>query len=366
MTAPVTVPQPAAETPVPSTRPRRSRSRASRDPFLDNAKFVLVVLVVVGHNWGPLIDEMRAVKAAWLVLYSFHVPAFVLLCGYFSRGFTGRPDQVRKLALTVLLPYLVFETIYTGLYTLLFDRPFAITPSQPTSVCWFLIALFVWRLTAPVWQAVRQPVAVAAAISLAAGTTAVGYELALPRVLQLLPWFVLGLQLRSEHFGFLRRPLVRCCSLVAVLAASAGAWWLAPRADPRLLSMSYDNDDLRLSVAQYLVVRLVLFVVAAALVASFFAWVPRHRAAYTRLGAATVYPYLLHGLVVQAAQAYGVHDLLGWGGLVGVALLSLAAAALAVGLSVTPVRRATCWLVDPRTVRLPRVQISRPSRELRT
>lgn len=25
----------------------------ARDPFFDNAKFLLIVLVVVGHNWYP-------------------------------------------------------------------------------------------------------------------------------------------------------------------------------------------------------------------------------------------------------------------------------------------------------------------------
>jgi fucose 4-O-acetylase-like acetyltransferase len=361
--APATLPRTAVDPPVPSAR---SRPRASRDPFLDNAKFLLVVLVVIGHNWGPLIDDMRAVRAAWLVLYAFHMPAFILLCGYFSRHFTGRPDQIRKLALTVLAPYLIFETLYSVLYTLVWGRPFAITPTTPTYVCWFLIALFLWRLTAPVWKAVPQPVAVAAALSLAAGTTAIHYELALPRVLQFLPWFVLGLQLRPDHFQLLRGPLVRACSLVAVLGASAGAWWIAPGADPLWMPMQHNHAELRLTVPQYLVVRLVLFVVAAALVAAFFAWVPRHRAAYTTLGAATLYPYLLHGLVVQAAQAYGLHDLVAWGGLIGAALLTLLSVALVVGLSTRTVRRVACYLVDPRSLKVlwTLFQLTRPGRRI--
>ena len=95
--------------------PARAERRAFRDPFLDNAKFLLIVLVVIGHNWVPALDDSRFVKAAYMVVYSFHVPAFVLLCGYFSRGFEGRRDQWRKLVTTVLVPYLIFQTAYSAI-----------------------------------------------------------------------------------------------------------------------------------------------------------------------------------------------------------------------------------------------------------
>ena len=85
----------------------------------------------------------------------------------------------------------------------------AITPTSPTYLCWFLIALFVWRLTTPIWNAVRHPVAIAVVVSLAAGTTVIGEDLALPRVLMFLPWFVLGLRLRPEHFARLRTRTAR-------------------------------------------------------------------------------------------------------------------------------------------------------------
>src|SRR5947209_6560895 len=75
-----------------STASNEGRPRSSRDPFFDNAKLLLVVFVVIGHNWYPLIGHSRAVKAAYMVVYAFHMPAFILLSGYFSRRFEARPD----------------------------------------------------------------------------------------------------------------------------------------------------------------------------------------------------------------------------------------------------------------------------------
>lgn len=354
MTAAPTIAGPGSETAVPSTR---SGARATRDPYLDNAKFLLLVLVVVGHNWAMLIGDMRAARAAYMLIYAFHMPAFVLLCGYFSRNFTGRPDQVRRLITGVLIPYLVFEAAYSALFSLLRGGPLSITPTTPTYLCWFLAALFVWRLTAPVWRAVPLPLALSAAISLAAGMTTVGYELALPRVLQFLPWFVLGLHLRPEHFQMLRRRAVRHCGLAVFAAAAAGAWWSAPRARITPLLMQYSRGELGLPAGNYLLMRLGLFALAAALIAAFLAWVPPHRAAFTALGAATLYPFLLHGLVVKTAEEFGFYRVVVWTGLPGLLVLTLLAVALAVALSTVPVRRATRWLVEPRTVGRLRVRI---------
>jgi hypothetical protein len=43
------------------------------------------VLVAVGHAWEPLRDGSRAVTALYMFVYAFHMPAFVVISGCFSR-----------------------------------------------------------------------------------------------------------------------------------------------------------------------------------------------------------------------------------------------------------------------------------------
>ena len=66
------------------------RTRVLADP---------VTLVVVGHNWYPAIDDSRLVKAAYLVVYTFHVPAFtpaiVLARNLYSAGAAAVPLRSR-------------------------------------------------------------------------------------------------------------------------------------------------------------------------------------------------------------------------------------------------------------------------------
>ncbi len=335
---------PAARSGAPAT----GRERATRDPFFDNAKFLLIVLVVIGHNWFPLIAHSRGIKAAYLVVYSFHMPAFILLSGYFSRSFEGRPQQVRKLVKTVLVPYFVFQTVYLYVVARTDRTHFSFDLTTPSYLCWFLLALFVWRLSTPLWRALRHPVAVAALVSLCAGLMNVTWDFALCRVLQFLPWFVLGLVLRPEHFARLRARPTRIAAAGVLPLALMAAYVVAPRVDADWLDMEYGAGHFGTGDPGYVLVRLLLFAVSALLAACALALVPRRRFWFTALGALTMYPYLLHGLVVKVAERLGVHTAVASGGPVAAVALTLGAVALALALSSAPVRACVRWAVEPR------------------
>ncbi|MFI9082107.1 acyltransferase family protein [Streptomyces sioyaensis] len=319
-----------------------------RDPFFDNAKFLLVVLVALGHSWEQIIGGTHALRAVHTVVYGFHMPAFILLSGYLSRTFAFRPDQIRKLLSGVLVPYLIFTAIYSWVYSVVRGGKLEFTPTVPTYLCWFLIALFVWRLTAPLWQAVRYPVAIAVVISLAAGLVPISGELALPRVLMFLPWFVLGLRTRPEHFQKLRTPLIRCCAVPALLLAGLIGYWLAPAPDDHWVSMDASYLTLNVSWYSYLALRIGLFVASGVLVVAFLALVPGRRTFFTALGAATMYPYLLHGLLVRAGEAGGIYPVLKSWGLTGQLLITLGAISAVLLLSTRPVRALARPLIEPR------------------
>ena len=158
MSTTTTAPQPAA----PTARP------SARDPFLDNAKLLLVMLVVVGHAW-VLMPDAPSSFPAYTFLYAWHVPAFVIVTGYLSRSFTYSRANLRRLATTVVAPYLVFETLI-ALFRITVGHesmgsPLYVDPHWPM---WYLAVLFLWRLATPWLNRVRHPLVVAAVLALAA------------------------------------------------------------------------------------------------------------------------------------------------------------------------------------------------------
>ena len=54
-----------------------------RFTFIDSIKFVLILLVILGHALECNRDIAMNMKA-YTFIYSFHMPAFILLSGYFA------------------------------------------------------------------------------------------------------------------------------------------------------------------------------------------------------------------------------------------------------------------------------------------
>ncbi|MFD0529661.1 acyltransferase family protein [Kitasatospora arboriphila] len=196
------------ETPDPDTGADPDTAEApGRQPLFDNAKFAAVALVVCAHTWMPLAGADRTVAAAVLTVAAFAMPVFVTLCGRFAQPRPGRPAvDGRRLVTGVAVPYLVFQVLYNLVGMALEGRfaPFSLL--EPRWLTWFLLSLFAWRLTVPLWTALRHPLAVAVLVAAASGAArALPEELALSRTLAFLPWFVLGLVLRPHHVALLRR-----------------------------------------------------------------------------------------------------------------------------------------------------------------
>ncbi|BFO21538.1 acyltransferase family protein [Streptomyces sp. KM77-8] len=320
-----------------------------RDAFFDNAKYLAIVLVAVGHAWGQILDA-GAVETAYRVVYLFHMPAFILISGYFSRSFDLRPKHVKRLITGVIVPYVVFETAYSLFQRYGNDDPeYGITLLDPTYHLWFLCALVVWRLTTPLWKTIRHPVAVSLVLAvLGSVSPQIGDDLELQRVLQFLPFFVLGLTLRPEHFQRVQRRSVRLMSLPVLAAATAAAWWSMPHMKLGWLYHNRAAEELGAPWWTGPVMVLVTLGCSMLLTACFFAWVPRRHMWFTSLGAGTIYGYLLHAFLVKAGGYAGwFRDPVFEEPLGAIGLTVLAAAAVTV-LCTKPVQRALRCVVEPR------------------
>lgn len=329
---------PPGAVPPPPPPPRR------RDPLLDNAKFVLIVLVVVGHLWEMgMSDESRFVRAAYLFVYAFHMPAFVLISGYLSRSFEGRPQQFWRLITGVLVPFVLFNLAFSAL--LQGDPRWPVVSFRsPSWVNWFLLSLLLWRLTAPLWRMVRLPVLWSLLVSCLAGTSWVQIDLPLARVLQFLPFFVIGMTLRPEHLDRLRTRTVRVLAVPVLPAVLVAAYWAAPRYSRLWLTGKYTALDAHVSEPHWILVHCGLVALALIMTAAFLALVPRRRGWWTGMGSATMYALLLHGFAVKRLT-----DLPDWAGTpLGEVALTLAGAAFAVLLMSPPVRMVFRPFVEPR------------------
>ncbi|WP_438827895.1 acyltransferase family protein [Streptomyces tropicalis] len=321
-----------------------------RDAFFDNAKYLAIVLVAMGHSWEPLKADSRILEAVYTVVYAFHMPAFIVISGFFSRSFDMRPDRLKRLITGVAVPYVLFETAYP-----LFKRVIDHAPHQeislldPWYLTWFLCALFIWRLTTPIWKLVRHPLPLALALAMLASVSPnIGDDLDLQRVLQFLPYFVLGLCLKQEHFRLVRRRSVRIVAVPVFAAALAVGWWAVPRMNSAWFFHRDSAQELGAPWWCGPVMVLALFGCSLVLTACFFSWVPGRRMWFTSLGAGTLYGYLLHGFLVKAADYRGWFDHAWLHHPLGEILVTLLAGAVVTVLCTKPVQRMFRWAMEPR------------------
>ncbi|WAX76406.1 acyltransferase family protein [Streptomyces sp. KMM 9044] len=366
----------SGETDRPPTRPDKDESAAGtaragggtdggrrpakpRDALFDNAKYLAIVLVAVGHAWEPLRSESRTVTALYTLVYAFHMPTFIIISGYFSRGFDWSPAKIKRLITGVAVPYVVFEVAYTFFTRWSDNEPDrSISLLDPLYLTWFLAALFIWRLTTPIWQTLRRPLPVALAVAaLATLAPSIGKDLDLHRTLQFLPYFVLGLLLKKEHFEMVRRREVRILAVPVFAGALVVAYWSVTWMDYAWFFHNSSAEDLGSPAWHGPLMTLAIFGCSAVLVACFVALVPRRRTWFTALGAGTLYGYLLHGFFIQAANHWHWSRNDWFHTPVGETAVTAIAAVVVTALCTAPVRKVFRPVFEPKMDRAFRQQV---------
>jgi fucose 4-O-acetylase-like acetyltransferase len=318
-----------------------------RVAHLDNVKAILVVLVVVGHAIEAL--RGRAPEGLYAAIYSFHMPAFVLLSGYLSRNWEPDARRLRVLVGTLALPFMIFQVLLGAEFALLTGTAFPRDLATPRGATWFLLALMWWRLGTPVLRALRHPVACTLVVAVALPLDPnVGSLLAIGRTAGLVPFFALGMVLRPRVFEWLGWRAVRGVAWVALAGIVAGGLMWGWRIDRGFLyhRAAYDADD---GLWTSMAIRLAALAIGLVGAAAITAIASRRRRWYTVVGVNSLSVYLVHLVVLQAARwvepAAGI--LRGDGGVGVTAAVVGAGVALALALGTARVTRATAWLVHP-------------------
>lgn len=344
-------PPPTAPATGGTPRPKR------RVPFWDNARYACIVLVVLGHAVQRLTYDSDIALALYLALYAFHMPAFAVISGYFSKSAPPTRRQMARVVTDILLPYLIFELLWT-LTKWLVEGQANPNITQPSWTLWFLLALGIFRLVLPYLALLRWPLLWAVIISIGVGYLPnVDSTFSLSRTLGLLPFFTLGWWLREhdvvDRFRLLdHRPWwLRALAVAALGVTGWAAWfWIETWKQMDLRHwLFYEDSYADLGGEQWYAggVRIGLMLLAVVLSAAFFALVPRGTFWWTRFGQYTMYVYLLHSFVLYPFRESGaLRDLEPtW---IWLPLVIVVSVLIALALATRPVRWLFRPLVEPR------------------
>ena len=112
----------------------------TRNLRVDGLKFFLVCMVVLGHCIQPFRYDSMVLGGMYGIIYSFHMPLFVILSGYFFRV-----DDLAKEAwrcLRLFETFVVVTLVFWLLSGMSYTWPLVRIGSCPS---WYLFSLVCWR-----------------------------------------------------------------------------------------------------------------------------------------------------------------------------------------------------------------------------
>lgn len=271
-----------------------------RTAYFDNAKFILIFLVVFGHMIQPFVSQSQDLNTLYTWIYTFHMPAFIFLSGFFAKG-NGNIQYILKLAKKLVIPYIIFQVLYTAYYFFigksnwLTDHIF-----YPHWSLWFLFSLFCWHLLLILYRKMPPFIGISLAVFLG---VIIGYfeqvdhEFSLSRTFVFFPYFLLGYWVSTDQLKLLKKHGIKIASII-IMVIAALIIYFSPVIDIGWLLGSKPYTVLG-AEAIGSVARLLVYVTSAIMTMAILSWIPRKRFAFTTLGERTMYVYLLHGFIVQ-------------------------------------------------------------------
>jgi len=321
---------------------------ARGETFFLNLRFMLIVTVFAGNAIEPLIGTMSGLHALYTWIFTFHMPLFVLVTGYFAKesltGTTGRTVLIR-----IGLQYIIFQSLYSLLDETLF-KVNGIHHSffAPYLLLWFLASHAFWRLLMlgmSKWSFTGQMTFAVLAGILVGYLQLDGVWFSISRTFVYLPYFVAG-----YHFSFqaleriytqrIRISAAAVSVLLFIILLSRNiqipVGWL-------LGSMTY----IQLGHTEWYagLYRMALYGLQLTAGLAFLGCVPLRESRMTDWGKRTLYVFLLHGFVVRFAAISGVYAYIV--NPAGAALLLAAAVAMTVLLAQPIIKQCLHPLVEP-------------------
>ncbi len=326
-----------------------------RNAYFDNAKMFLIFFVVFGHMIQPYVEGSQAIGTFYTWLYTFHMPAFIFLAGFYAKGRSSL-DFIMNLAKKLLIPYLIFQAIYT-IYYFYIGKAGWLTDSifYPHWSLWFLISLFSWHMLLIGYKKIHPAIALTLAVTLGIIVgyfDPIGHMFSLSRTFVFFPFFLLGHFASMNQLMILKQKRMKVLSVV-VMSIIAVAIYFLPDINSGWLLASKSYSTLGMETYGS-IARISVYLTAFVMAASFLAWVPQRRFAFTKIGERTLYVYLLHGFIVQLFRNYDILSLDHFGHWIGFVILS---AIIVILLSTNTVM--TIWqpLVEAKASRIKRLLI---------
>ncbi len=293
--------------------------------YYDNAKFILIFLVVLAHAFSPFKSTGEsgfAFMYLWRIINTLHMPCLIFISGFFAKKYI-RPDGTINVQrpFTYIMYYLFAQTTVAAFEIFVLKNNITLSLLYPRSSLWFLVCLIWWYCFLPLVDKIKPEIMFPVAVLLG---LLLGYDpkfngvMSLSRVVAHFPFFLAGYYIQPQTLANIyskKAKLISIPVLIAALLSLLGIMFLfTPYGDKFQFSInnfigcnSPYTDIFKKTDANpllWFLPRVWFYLCAAALGFAFLAWVPRKKYFFTKFGARTLAVYILHRYLYLAYLEY--------------------------------------------------------------
>ncbi len=282
-----------------------------RNYKIDNIKAFLIFLVVLAHNMEPFYKG--SIRVAYLFIYLFHMPLFILCTGYFAKF------RVSRIKNKILYPYIIFQAAYL-LFEILYykESDYPYTLFSPYWILWYLFSFFFWMMLLPFIEPFckkKKTGFLAILLSIFIGILVgfdkqIGMEYSLSRTIVFLPFFLCGyLMRRFREWDLLNQEYstkTKQKNIALFLIIVLFFVFIQGGLRPKIVYGAYCYEEC--GGSWYM--RLLLYCIAFLMSICVIIWMPSKRSIFSYLGQNSMQIFLLHGFVIKILRKIDIYQYL--------------------------------------------------------
>lgn len=270
-----------------------------RDFDFDNYKGFLLLLVVIGHVLYPIVEEGNVAAAIYFFIFTFHMPAFIFISGYYSK----RNDPI-MLFKKLFVPYVIFQVILFIMDAYWFqEKDVVFSLFTPKHSLWYLLAIYFYRSIIQGIDKIKGVLAIAIVLSILVNfDTSLGYLFTFSRLVVFLPFFIMGYRFDKKKVDefLIRYPVpVKFVAIFIVGAILTVSIILSKSVSSDLLKGAWPYIEFD-SYSTPLFIRVWQIIGSVLMIGAIYVLVPKTENKLTYIGIRTLPIYIFHNLAQYA------------------------------------------------------------------
>lgn len=281
----------------------------TRNEYYDNAKFIFIFLVVLGHLLEPSINESNITKSIFIFIYIFHMPCFIFTTGYFTKIKSWK--KTFKECLNFLIMYIVVQVLFISFTKIIHVNNYKLTLFTPYYIYWYIFAMVLWKFIFRIFYKINLKLLFifSLIIGLAVGLLDnIGTELSLSRVFVFFPFFILGYYYKINRLNIkniIKNKLIAFNILFIAFIIVANNIKIIKY---QWLYCFSSYSDLKVSQFNGMIDRSFIYVIQFILLFAVFSLIPDKKEIFTSWGANTLSIYLVHGFIIKFILKLGFYN----------------------------------------------------------